>query len=362
MTKTILESFIKRLVEIEPDHSPLVSAFINLDDNPTDPFAAIEPQARITAKRLSGQRRSDFEDAVEEIRAYLRSSVEPGTRSIALYSRWGDQPVFYPLQFKVPIETNFVVDSLPHIYPLVELKDTYHRFVIVITTEKEARILETTLGSVSSEVLAARPELRERIGREWTKAHYHNHKHERENKFIREKVRIVEELMSRRGHNHLIIAGSPKMVAKLTRALPDHLDDKLVSTMPTNPGAGIDPILLGAVRLFVAAENIESHDHVRRLENAVLGNGLGVAGAEAAHHAIENGYADMLIIDQDIDDLEVREQLVRAATLAKVPIETVNRSPVLRRLGGVGCLLRYKPSPTPEETSQIETGPTATAA
>jgi hypothetical protein len=126
--------------------------------------------------------------------------------------------------------------------------------------------------------------------------------------------------------------------------------------------ADIDPILLGAVRLFVAAENVESHDHVRRLEDAVLGNGLGAAGAEASHHAIEHGYADMLIIDQDIDDLEVREQLVRAATVAKIPIETVSRSLVLRRLGGVGCLLRYKPTPTDNEASILGSEPAASAA
>ena len=70
----------------------------------------------------------------------------------------------------------------------------------------------------------------------------------------------------------------------------------------------------------------------------------------------------MLVIDQDIDDLEVREQLVRTATHAKVSIETVNRSPVLGRLGGVGCLLRYRPTPADDEASSLDPQPSASAA
>ena len=119
------------------------------------------------------------------------------------------------MQFEVPLESEFIVDELPHIYPLIQLKDTYHRFVVAIVTETEARILETTIGSVTEDILEKRPELRERIGREWTKEHYHHHRSVRATRFVKEKVEIIEDLMSRGGHNHLILAGSPKMVARL---------------------------------------------------------------------------------------------------------------------------------------------------
>lgn len=344
MKTEILKNLINRLIEVDPNKSPLISCFINLESPRTDYFSEIEAEARFLAKRLSGQRLTDYEDALDEIREYVKKSVKAGSKGVAIYARWGQAPVFVPIQFEVPLKSAFIVDDLPHVYPLIELKDTYHRFVTVVTTETKARILETTIGSVTEEIMAERPELRERIGREWTREHYSNHKNEREQQFVREKIRIIEELMNRAGHNHLVIAGSPKMASRLTNALPPRLQEKLISTVSLNPKAGISPILAEAIQLFAAAENVESHDHVSKLERAFLSGGLGVIGYEACRDALAGGYADMLIIDQAFCDLEMREELVRLAAASSARIETVNSSETLQQLTGVGCLLRYQPN------------------
>lgn len=354
MKTEIFKNLIHRLVEIEPTRSPIISCFVNLDQPRAEALSEIESRARHVSKRLGGQRRVDFEDALDEVREYLEGAIREGSKSVAVYSRWGNHPVFLPLQFRVPLETQFIVDRLPHIYPLIELKDTYHRFVIVITTEDAVRILETTVGSVTEEILASRPELRERVGREWTREHYRNHKREREQQFIREKIRVIDELMSRRGHSYLIVAGSPRMTAAFTKALPARLHKRLLSSISANPKAGIDPILLRSVELFVEAENSESHDHVEKLESAILRNGLGVAGYQASKEALIGGYADLLIVEQAYADPEMREELVRLATASGVQIETVNCSETLRRLSGYGCLLRFRPDAI-EARSVLET-------
>lgn len=344
MKNEILKNLIHRLIDIEPDHSPLLNVFVNLEGSASEALSYIESKATVLARQIDPRWRDDFQHALDEIRSYLKNSLKPNSQGVAIYARWGDHPVFVPVQFEVPLTTDFFVDELPHVYPLIELKDTYHRFVTVITTKSEARILETTIGAVTEEILSARPELRKRIGREWTQEHYHNHKDERDQQFVREKIKILDELMNRRGHNHLVIAGSPKMVSRMTKALPPRLREKLISTVTANPNSGIDPILLESIHLAVAAENIESHNHVRKLESAVLSGGLGVAGYAASHAALRDGYADMLIIDQDFHDVEMRETLVRLATSSGVRIETVKRSETLERLAGVGCLLRYRPN------------------
>ncbi len=346
MKSEILKNLIHRLVEIETDESPLISCFVNVENPRADYFTEIEAQANMVSRRLGGQRRHDFEDALGEVRDYLSRWLRPSTKSVAVYSRWGGRPTLLTAQFEVPMKSRFVVDELPHIYPLIELKDTYHRFVIVITTESQARVLETTIGAVTSEILAKRPELRQRVGREWTREHYRSHRREREQQFVREKVKVIDGLMRGGGHNHLVLAGSPKMVARLRAALPERLEKMLVSTVNANPRGGIDPIVLEAVQLFAAAENIESHDRVAQLEEAVLRGGLGVAGYPASREALEGGYAGALVIDQDLPDREVREELVRLAIRSGVPIETVKGSETLGRLAGVGCLLRYHPGTT----------------
>lgn len=338
-----LKKLIRQLVVIEPNDSPLISCFVNLEHPQNDYSAKIEPQARLTEKRLSGKRHQDYMEAMERVRTFLRSSIKPQSRSLAVYSRGGDDPVFIAVEFKAPLKTMFVVDSLPHVYPLVELKDNFHRFVNVLTTETEARILETTVGSVTEEILTTRPDLRQRIGREWTREHYRNHKNEREQQFIREKIRILEELVKRGAHNCIIIAGSPKMANRLSNALPVRLKEMLIDTLSSNPKSGLSPILLEAMQLFASAENEQSHKHVESLEAAVLTGGFGVAGYDATKEALIGAFADMLFVDQDLTEVGVREELVRLATHLNVTIETVRGSEILKRLSGIGCLLRYRP-------------------
>ena len=149
--------------------------------------------------------------------------------------------------------------------------------------------------------------------------------------------------MTRRGHNHLVIAGTPEIVANFTKALPPQLKDKLITTLDCHPRNGIYAVVVKALEFFAANEHIESHSHVEELEKAVLTNGLGVTGIKETKLALSEGNADLLIIDHNLNEPVLKEELVRLATRTGVPIETVKDSDALRRLSGVGCLLRFKP-------------------
>lgn len=343
MNNQILSTLLKKLIQLKANKTPFLSCFVNLDQPRHEALAELEGRARLLRHALPSKYRQDFDDALSEIQNYLATSLNPQSHGVAIYSRWGDEPVFLPMQFEAPLKTHLSADTRPEIYPLIELKDVYHRFVTVITTENEARILETTLGGITEEILTERPELRERLGREWTREHYQNHKREREDQFIREKIKILDDLMSQRGHNHLIIAGSPKMVGKFTRALPKRLREKVISTVASNPGDDISPILREAVHLFIAAENIESHHRVGALEAALYRTGLAAIGFQDCRQALTAGYADLLLVDQHHTETRQREELVRLAAQLEIPVETVNRNPVLERMGGFGCLLRFLP-------------------
>ncbi len=349
MKNETLRALIKTLVEIDPDPIPVLSVFLDLEQPRLATLGEIEGRARLLRQTLPTNLRSGFDGAMSAFRDFLNEPMDAGTRGAAYYHRWGDKPVRLVRRFGVPLENRLSLGERPEIYPLIELKDVYHRFVIVITTEHEARILETTLGEVTEEILSERADLRERFGREWTRGHYQNHKREREEQFVREKIRVLDELMSRRGHNHLIIVGSPKMVARLKKALPKRLREKVVSTASTNPRDGLSPIIREAIHSFVEAENHESHQRVDDLQRALHTDGLAVIGYDACRAALAGGYADLLLVDQDHPESAQREDLVRRASKHDVPVETVKGNALLGGLGGFGCLLRYLPGGYPGE-------------
>lgn len=342
-----MKEMMIRLAEVEANESPVITCMVNLTQTHQQASDEIERQSIEVSRSLDHAKRRCFEEALESITSYLLKTPLPEASGAVVYARAGDAPFMMAIPVGVAFDTSIIVDDLPHVYPLVETRDTYHRFVVVTLTAREARIFETTAGSITNEIMTERPELRKKIGREWTRERYQNHKRDRKSRFVQSKIEVVEELMAKRGHNHLIVAGSPKMVSQFTKALPPKLQEMLVDTLDVNPKAGISPIILEAIDSFVANEHEESHDRVDQLESAVMRRGLGVIGEACVREALEHGYADMLIIDQDYADSVIKEELVKIAINAGVEIETVKESEKLGRLGGVGCLLRYLPSYVP---------------
>ncbi len=74
------------------------------------------PGAR--GQRLRGETRQELDSAFGQIRTYLDHQQAPKTRGVAIHVRGGEDPLFLPIGFEVPLETEIFVDDLPHIYPL----------------------------------------------------------------------------------------------------------------------------------------------------------------------------------------------------------------------------------------------------
>ena len=82
---------------------------------------------------------------------------------------------------------------------------------------------------------ARNPELKRRIGSEWTREHYWSHRRDRNQRFLNAKIDLIDELMNQRGINYLVVAGSPERVSRLKSELPEHLKRRLVSMIAARP-------------------------------------------------------------------------------------------------------------------------------
>ena len=60
---------------------------------------------------MTGRGRSDFETALERIEAYLKTGLLPDAKGITLFSRAGEEALFLPLQFRVPLPNWVAVDT-----------------------------------------------------------------------------------------------------------------------------------------------------------------------------------------------------------------------------------------------------------
>ncbi|MBL0712923.1 MAG: hypothetical protein JJV98_04415 [Desulfosarcina sp.] len=336
-----LQECIRSLAMMDETDSVFISCYLNLERGSTGCRDFLKERELLLAKSVPDRLRKNFSKTIKKVHSFLSEKPLGGVKGAAIFSREGSEPFFIGLEFRVPLPNQIVMDLTPHIYPLIELMDTYHRYVVVISTEENARILEVHTGSVTESLWMERPELRKRIGREGTKEHYRNHRRDRGGKFIKEKIRILERVMSGGGHTHLIFAGSPQRTARLKKALPKRLADRLVDTVVIDGGAESGSVVEATLAAFIDQEQKESRAAVEMLQWQININGLAVAGSEACLEALKRGQADMLILAKEFYEGELKEELVKLAVRYGIKIETVSGSQALNRYGGVGCLLRY---------------------
>lgn len=338
MNYASLRKHINALACLPAGGAPVISAYLDLATGAGPALARFGEWLSMTRQTFGGDDRRDFDDAADEIRGWIPRA---GGRSAAVFARWGEQPLFLPMEFEVPLENRFHAGDVPAIYPLVELKDRFNRFVVALVTDGSARIIEVNLGQQSLELLTARPALRERIGREWTREHYQNHKRDRDRRFLKEKIEVIEGLMAKHGHNSLIIAGDARQVKHLTEALPPHLSRRLVGEIKRGfDDQRIGPLISQAVESFLQAERDEAHDAAADLVRAVRAGGLAAVGHEATRRALAEGRAERLVVSSSLEH-GLREELVRLASQQDIPIETVQGCELLDRNGRAGVLLRY---------------------
>ena len=125
-----LRKHIRTLAALPETGAPVISCYLALERGAPKDRNAIDERVRSLRDALIGQARHDFGEAMERIEAHLATELTANARGAAVFSRAGEQPYFLPLQFRVPLPTWVAVDGTPNVYHLVELKDTYHRYVV----------------------------------------------------------------------------------------------------------------------------------------------------------------------------------------------------------------------------------------
>jgi len=369
-----LEKHIRTLATLPEADAAVISCYLdNRETGQSGYRHALDERVGLLRKSLTANMRQYFEEALDPIEAFLRAGVPESTTGLAIFARGGQQTFFLPLQFRVPLPNWVSIDTAPNIYHLVELKDTYHRYVVLICTEHSARILGVNLGAVTESVWKQSPELRARVGRQWTKEHYQNHRRQRINRFINELIRVLDQLMSARGYGHLILAGNPRATSQVRKALPRHLAAKVVDVVPASEYDRTKDVVAATLISFIEQEERESLAVAEKLHKEINTHGLAVAGTPASFEALKRGQVDVLVLAKAyepdtgwvcgacgtaeverpapntcsrcgarrIREFNVKEKMVRMAEQMDSEVEVANHSDALLRLGGVGCLLRF---------------------
>ena len=368
-----LKQHITLLANIEETDAPFISCYLNLENGQTNWRDVLDERARILRRILKGNDLADFEEALGKIEAWLAVNLLPEAKGVAIFVRGTFGGSFMlPMQFAAPLPNWIAVYPTPNIYHLVELKDNYHRYVVLLATPDRACILEVNLGAATIQAWINEPDLRMRVGQEWSRLHYQVHQAHRGDRFVHGKIAVLETLIRSGGHTHLILAGDPGITRHVHHALPKDLADKLVEIIPADETDQQADIVMATLSSFIAHEEQESRTVAERLIEGLRSQNLAVVGPADTLDALRWGEVDTLVMAsgyqpdpgwictdckaygietpesavcpccaaESVRPQDTRESILRLAGQSDCAVEVVEQSDVLIALGGIGCLLR----------------------
>ena len=303
-----LKQHITILASVEETDAPFISCYLNFEDGQDHWRQTINDRARLLRLILKGDELSDLEYALDKIESWLTTELLPETKGVAIFVRGIFGGAFMlPMQFAVPLPNWITTYPTPNIYHLVELKDTYHRYVVMISTEESvrivevnlgavtewARILEVNLGAITTTAWLERPESRRHVGTEWSRSHYQVNQPHRGDRFLREKIAVLEKLMSAEGHTHLILAGDSVITQRIRKSLPENLLNKLVDVIPSAERDQDADVVMATLSNFIEHEELESQTIAERLIEGLSSQNLAVVGSADTLDALRWGEVDI---------------------------------------------------------------------
>lgn len=368
-----LKQHITVLASMEETDALVISVYLNLENGSDSWREALDKRAHKLRRILKGDDLIDLEEALLKVEAWLSTELLPDTKGVALFTRstFGGSFIL-PMQFAAPLPNMIVVYPTPNIYHLMELKDDYHRYVILLVKPERACILEVNLGAATIEAWINEPEQHTRRGHAWSRSRYQVNQQHRDDRFIQGKIKILQQLMQSGGHTHFILAGKPEITERIRHALPDDLLDKLVDVIPASERDQQNDVVMATLSSFIEYEEQESQSLADLLIQGLQSQNLAVAGSAETLDALRWGEVDTLVISSDYQPdpgwscsacsaigieppttsscpkcgslssrpVDIREAILRLAGQVDCPVEVVEHSDPLMSLGGVGCLLR----------------------
>lgn len=348
-----MRDLVRRLAEMEPTDLPVLSIYLDMRPQATGQSPGRRASLTVLRDRFReieralGPRGDDvdsFTADVERIQSWLDEEFDRASQGVAIFACSG-AGLWETVETGAPFEDEVSVDAVPRLFQLARLLDEQQTAVVAIVDTNTARLFVSRTGGL--EELEGPDEdpvhHRKRSTGGWSEARYQRHIDKHDATFAKEAAEALQRLVDRHEAERVIVGGDEVAVPLLLDALPQAVRDRVGEVIRVDMRAPIDEIGDEVRPVLERLEAEASQSAADRLVAAVRGSGLGVGGVDATRRALEQRQVMELLLAADAElDETTRNDLIREAAANDATVEVVEEHDGLRRLGGVGALLRFK--------------------
>jgi peptide subunit release factor 1 (eRF1) len=368
---------MEMLAALEPSPFPVISLYLSLTPNQHgrenwEQFVRKVFNERGKTLQVDSPERGSFDTDAERIRQYLGQPRDAAYHGIAIFACAGAE-LFEAIPLETPFDDHWMfVGSLPHLYPLAKLIDTYPRYAAVMLDTNKARIQVFSLAASERDEKVVSDKTRRTSKGGWSQARYQRRADDMHLHHMKEVVDALDKIVREEKINQIVIAADDHVLPKLREQMPSHLAEKVVDTVALHRHDGGDTMLestFDAIRMKDADSDVEK---VQELMDEWQGSGLGVVGPEATLSAFELGQVEELIITGSVNTLKpvqklsggaafemqvetsdptgridearlkLSAELIKRAQQTAARIRFIEDATLLEDVGGVGALLRFR--------------------
>ena len=362
---------IKELSEVYDSESR--DSFISLYLNMGSLDSRFVERRKSTCRSVLKENRElseNFEKTMQTIEEYVNtSSREKGQKGLAVFAS-KIHNFFRAYKLGLPVENLLIVDTSPYIRPLARLIDEYETFGLVLLDSQRAKIFVVSSGRIGYKKKKAKDIMNRHKKGGMSQARFQRLRKGAVNHFLKVVSEDVKKLFSNHDVVKIVIAGPGSAKIMLKTFLPNEIKSKIVDTIDVDFDEAEGRLVSKAEESVLKDEKETSEKNVSRLKDEILRNGLAVYGLKETGDAVRNGQIALLLVSKDYkikgwicescqavdsgikkkcpycgsrtSEVDVIEEIIEFAERADTKIEFVEDSLILKELGGVGGLLRFK--------------------
>ena len=272
--------------ETDPE-SPILSIYLNVDQHDSVNLnrgfeTALKSLLRTASEGIDG----DLADFQEDCGMALRfvGDYQPAARGLILFCD-GSRELQRSWDVQVPTPSLVRWRPVPYVRPLLEARDEYQRYGIILTDRAQARLFTVSQGEIEENRNAfAEADVRQFDGTGSDQIRSQMAFQRRSDEHARQHLREVAQTMSRLWELHsfdrLILAGPTAAVAELKGLLPATLGRAVVGTTSLAIDAPEEAILEETARLHADAEREGERQVVEDLITAAAKQQQAVTGLD----------------------------------------------------------------------------------
>ena len=357
MTENI-EILLKKLSNIydADNRDTFVTVYFNKTEDPN--FLA--QREHTCSAALPHEEKKNFQETMKTIKQFL-TKTQDHFGAIYASEKHG---LFETITFPIPIYNALIVDTSPYIRPLARIVDEWESFTLLILDSHTARIIDISIGSIDNQTRLSKDIMQKHKKGGQSQARFQRIRKGAIHAFLKE---VVEALLKHAEHQ-IILAGPGTTKTQFKDMLPKPIQDKIIAIIDIDTDDE-KKLLENSFNIIAEKESEKGAIAVKQLQKEILTDGLGVYGLDETLSAVQQGKAEILIVEKDYQvkgciceqcqiiragpiqncplcgqpasEADAIEEIIEFAKRTNATIEFTN-DPLISNLGHIGALLRFK--------------------